>query len=53
MRAIRTLCARRVRAMSAACGAVNTLEQLLECCLNVMEAVKTLWKRRMDAVGTL
>ena len=46
MRAVRTLCARRVRA-------VNTLQQLLERCENVMDAVKTLWERRVDAEGTL
>ena len=44
--AVRTLCARRVRT-------VNTLQQLLARCENVMDAVKTLWKRRVDAVGTL
>ena len=41
-----TLCARRVHA-------VNKLQQLLARCENVMDAVKTLWKRRVDAVGTL
>ena len=46
MRALRTLCARRKRAM-------NTLQQLLARCENVMDAVKTLWKRRVDVVGTL
>jgi len=44
--AVRTLCARRVRA-------VNTLQQLLARCVNVMDAVKTLWERRVDAVGTM
>jgi len=33
--------------------AVNTLQQLLARCENVMDAVKTLWERRVDAVGTL
>jgi len=42
----RTLRARRV-------GAVNTLQQLFARCENVMDAVKTLWERRVDAVGTL
>jgi len=46
VRAVRTLCARRGRA-------VNTLQQLLARCENVMDAVKTLWERRGDAVGTL
>ena len=46
MRAVRTLCARRVLA-------VNTLQQLLARCENVKDAVKTLWERRVDAVGTL
>ena len=46
MRALRTLCARRVRAM-------NTLQQLFARCENVMDAVKTLCGRRVDAVGTL
>jgi len=46
LRAVTTLCARRVRA-------VNTLQQLLARCENVMDAVKTLWERRVDAVGTL
>ena len=41
MRAVRTLCARRV-------SAVNTLQQLLARCENVMDAVKTLWERRVD-----
>jgi len=38
--------ARRVRAM-------NTLHQLLSRCTNIMDAVKTLWERRVGAVGTL
>ena len=46
MRAVRTLYARRVRA-------VKTLQQLLARRENVMDAVKTLWERRVDAVGTL
>ena len=33
--------------------AVNTLQQLLARCEDVMDAVKTLWERRVDAVGTL
>ena len=37
--------ARRVRA-------ANTLQQLLARCENVMDAVKTLWERCVDAVGT-
>ena len=43
---VRTLCARRERA-------VNTLQQLRARCLNVMDTIKTLWERRVDAVGTL
>jgi len=43
---MRTLCARRVRA-------VNRLQQLLARCENVMDAVKTLLERRVDAVMTL
>ena len=46
MRVVRTLCARRVRA-------VNTLHQLLARCENGKDAVKTLWGRRVDAVGVL
>jgi len=46
VRAVRTLCARNVRD-------VNTLQQLLARCENVIDVVKTLWERRMDAVGTL
>jgi len=30
---------------------VNTLQQLLARCRNVMDAVKTLWERCVDAVG--
>ena len=33
--------------------AVNTLQQLLARCKNVIDAVKTLWERCVDAVGTL
>jgi len=40
------LCARRKRAM-------NTLQQRLARCRSVMDAIKTMWERRMDAVGTL
>ena len=46
MRAVRTLWARRVRA-------VNTLQQLLARRRSVMDAVMTLWERRVDAVRTL
>ena len=46
MRAVRKLCARRARA-------VNTRQQLLARCENVMDAVKTLWELRVDTVGTL
>ena len=46
MRAVRPLCARHV-------GAVNTLQQLLARCENVMDAVKTLCENCVDAVGTL
>ena len=57
MRAVKTLCARRENAVCAPCArpvrAVNTLQQLLARCENVMDAVKTLWERRVDAVGTL
>jgi len=38
--------ARRVRA-------VNTLQQVLARCKNVMDTVITLWERRVDAVGML
>jgi len=44
--AVRMLCARCVLA-------VNMLQQLLARCKNVMDAVITLWERRVDAVGTL
>jgi len=48
---------RCVRAACAPCArrerAVNTLQQLLARCKNVMDAVKTLWERREDAIGTL
>ena len=37
---------RRVRA-------VDTLQQLLARRRSIMDAVKTLWERRVDAVGTL
>jgi len=33
--------------------AVTTLQQLLARRRSVMDAVKTLWERRVDAVGTL
>jgi len=33
--------------------AVNTLQQLLARCENVMDAVKTMWERRVDAVLAL
>ena len=46
VRAVTTLCARRERA-------VYTLQQLLARCKSVMEAIKTLWECRVDAVGTL
>ena len=46
MIALRTLCAHRERA-------VNTLQQLLARRRSVMDAMKTLWERRVDAVGTL
>jgi len=46
MIAERTLCARRERA-------VNTLQQLLARRISVMDAKRTLWERRVDAVGTL
>jgi len=54
---MRTLCARRENAVCAQWArrvrAVNTLQQLLACCKNVMDAVKTLWERCVDAVWTL
>ena len=43
---LRTLYARRERA-------VNTLQLLLAPRTSVMDAIKTLWERRVDAVGTL
>jgi len=43
---VRTRWARRMRA-------VNTLQQLLSRRRSVIDAVKTLWERRVDAVGTL
>jgi len=46
VRAVRTLCARRKRD-------VNTLQQLLAHRTRVMDAMKTLWERHVDAVGTL
>jgi len=33
--------------------AVNTLQQLLARCDNVMDVVETLWERCVDAVETL
>ena len=39
---VRTLCARREHAVATA-----------RRCTNVMDAVKTLWERRVDVVGTL
>jgi len=46
---MRTLCAPWER-----CGrAVNTLQQLLARLRSVMDAVKTLWERRVGAEGTL
>jgi len=50
---VRTLCARRENVMACRERAVNTLQQLLARCENVMDAVKTLWERRVDAVRTL
>ena len=46
---MRAVCAPRARGVRA----VNTLQQLLGRCENVMDAVKTLWERCVDAVGTL
>jgi len=50
-------CARRERTVCAPWAhrvrAVNTLQQVLARCKNVMGAVKTLWERRVDALGTL
>jgi len=45
MIAIRTLCAWRERRMRA----VNTLQQLLARRRSVMDPLKTLWERRVDA----
>jgi len=57
MMAVRTLCARRENAVCAPCArrerAANTLQQLLVHRRNVMDAIKTLWERHVDAVGTL
>jgi len=54
---VRTLCARRENAVCAPWArrlrAVNTLRELLARCENVMDAVKTMWKRCVGAVGTL
>jgi len=44
--AVRTLYARCVRA-------VSTLQQFLARRKSAMDAVKALWERRVDAVGTL
>jgi len=46
MIAVRRLCARRERA-------VKTLQKLLACRRSVMDAITTLWERRVDAVRTL
>jgi len=48
VRAMRTLCARRE-------NAVNTLQQLLARCENVMDAHSkdATWERCVDVVGTL
>ena len=43
---VRTLCARHE-------CAVNTMQKLLARRRSVMDAIKTLWERRVDAVGTL
>jgi len=43
---MRKLCARRE-------CAVNTLQQLLARRRSVMDAIKMMWERRVDAVGTL
>ena len=51
---MRTMCARGENAVCARrVRAVNTLQQLLARCENVMAAVKTPWERRVDDVGTL
>ena len=54
---MRTLCARRENAVCAPRArrmrAVNTLQQLLARCENVMDAVKMLWERHVDVVWTL
>jgi len=49
MIAVRRLYARCARAVSA----VNTLQQLHARRRSVMDAMKTLWERRVDAVGML
>jgi len=46
MVAARTLYARQKRAG-------NTLQQLLALRRSVVDAIKTLWERRVDAMGTL
>jgi len=46
VRAVRLLFARRERG-------VNTLQQLLTRRRIVMDAIKPLWERRVEAVGTL
>ena len=50
--AVRTLCARRENAVCATRArrmrAMNTLQQLLARCENVMDAVKMLWERHVD-----
>ena len=46
MIAVRRLCARRERA-------VKMLQKLLACRRSVMDAITTLWERRVDAVRTL
>jgi len=57
MIAVKKLYARCVRAVGPPCArrerVVNTLHLLLACRRSIMGAIKTLWERRMDAVGTL
>ena len=43
-----------VRTLYACCvRAVNTLQQLLACRRSVMDAIKMMWKRRVDSVVTI
>jgi len=57
MSAVGTLYVRCVRTVCTSCArrkhTVSTLRQLLERCKSVIDAVRTLWEFRVDAVFTL